>query len=140
MQKQIHFDEIQEGQEIPILVKHPTKRQLVKWAGASREFYEIHYDQDFARSKGLPGVIVHGMLMASFLGQMLTDWIGDDGWLKKMKTLNRSMVFPDQDLTCKGVVTKKYTDGEENLLDLDIWLETEKGEKSVAGTATVRLP
>jgi len=70
------------GEEIPELVKHPTTRQLVQYAGAQGDFYEIHYDQDFARSVGLPGVILHGLLKAAFLGQLVTDWHGDKGTLK----------------------------------------------------------
>jgi acyl dehydratase len=140
MPKQLYYEDVQLNQALPVLVKHPTKRQLVKWAGAAGEFYEIHYDKDFAQSKGLPGVIVHGMLMGSFLGQMLTDWIGDDGTLKKLHTMNRAMVFPDQDLTCKGIVTKKALQNEEGLIECEIWLETAKGEKAVTGTAVVSLP
>ncbi len=140
MRKQLFYDEVQIGQALPSLVKHPTKRQLVKWAGAAGEFYELHYDKDFAQSKGLPGVIVHGMLMGSFLGQMLTDWIGDEGTLKKLNTMNRAMVFPDQDLTCKGIVTKKYLLHREGIIECDIWLENAKGEKAVTGTAMVSLP
>lgn len=140
MRKQLFYDEVQIGQALPSLVKHPTKRQLVKWAGASGEYYELHYDKDFAQSKGLPGVIVHGMLMGSFLGQMLTDWIGDEGTLKKLNTLNRAMVFPDQDLTCKGIVTKKYLLNEEGIIECDIWLENAKGEKAITGMAVASLP
>lgn len=140
MRKQLFYDEVQIGQVLPSLVKHPTKRQLVMWAGASGEYYEMHYDKDFAQSKGLPGVIVHGMLMGSFLGQMLTDWIGDEGTLKELNTMNRAMVFPDQDLTCKGIVTKKYLLNEEGIIECDIWLENAKGEKAITGMAVVSLP
>ena len=63
---------VKAGEEIPELVKHPTTRQLVQYAGASGDFYEIHYDQDFARSTGLPGVILHGLLKAGFLAQLVT--------------------------------------------------------------------
>ena len=38
------------GDELPELVKHATTRQLVQYAGAQGDFYEIHYDRDFARS------------------------------------------------------------------------------------------
>ncbi|TMC01487.1 MAG: hypothetical protein E6J30_12110 [Chloroflexi bacterium] len=55
---------VKAGEEIPELVKHPTTRQLVQYAGASGDFYEIHYDQDFARGVNLPGVILHGLLKA----------------------------------------------------------------------------
>src|SRR6185312_16513864 len=77
------------GDELPALVKHPTTRQLVQYAGAQGDFYEIHYDQDYARGVGLPGVILHGLLKAAFLGQLVTDWLGDRGTLKSFEVSYR---------------------------------------------------
>jgi len=137
---QLYFEDIHEGQSIPPLVKHPTPRQLVKWAASSEEYYEIHYDKDFAIEKGLPGIVCHGMLLISFLGQMITDWIGPRGTLKKLTTSNRALAIPNQDLTCKGVVTKKYTENGENIVQYDIFLEDSKGEKCITGSALATLP
>jgi acyl dehydratase len=137
---QLTFEDVTVGQSLPVLVKHPTTRQLVMFAGAAEEFYELHYDKDFALSKGFPGVIVHGMLMGSFLGQLMTDWIGDDGSLKRFKVNYLASAYPGQDLSCKGVVTKKYTEDGENLVACDIWLENARGEKAVAGAAVASLP
>ena len=72
-----------EGEELPELVKQPTTRQLVQYAGASGDFYEIHYDHDFARSTGLPGVILHGLLKAGFMAQLVTSTVGRSGRLKR---------------------------------------------------------
>jgi hypothetical protein len=79
-------------------------------------------------------------LMISFLGQLITDWIGDWGTLKKLKSSNRALAVPNQDLTCQGKVTHKYTENGENYVLCEIWLETAKGEKSVVGEALVTLP
>ena len=72
------------GHEIE-LVKNPTTRTLVQYAGASGDFYEIHYDQDYAHSVGLPGVILHGLLQAGFLAQLVTDF-GRDAKLEFAKS------------------------------------------------------
>ncbi len=135
-----YYEDVQVGADLPVLVKKPTRRQLVKWAGASGDFYEIHYDQDFAKSQKLPGVIVHGWLTASFLGQLVTDWMGEEGTVKKLGCSYRGMHVPGEDITLKGKVTKKYDEGGKHLVDLEIWAENTKGEKTVPGTATVYLP
>ncbi len=140
MANKIYYDDVALGQAVTVLKRHPTTRQLVMWAGAAEEFYEAHYDKDFAISKGLPGVIVHGMLMASFLGQLMTDWIGDDGTLKKLSANYLAIVYPGHDLFCKGTVTKKYQENGENLVACDIWVEKENGDKVVSGRAVVALP
>ena len=140
MAKQIFYEDVEVGMEIPTLVKRPSTRQLVMWAGASGDYYEIHYDKDFALEKGLPGVIVHGKLKASFLGQLMTDWIGEEGSLKKLTCSYRGMDVPSDTLTCKGKVTKKYEEGGEHCVECDIWVENSKGEKTTLGTAVVTLP
>ena len=140
MAKQLLFQDVEVGAAVPTLVKKPSTQQLVKWAGASGDFYQIHYDKDFAISKNLPGVIVHGRLKSAFLVQMLTDWIGVDGVLKKFSCSYRGMDYPDQTMTCKGAVTKKYAQGGENCVECDIWAENPKGEKTTIGSALVVLP
>ncbi|MCK5590118.1 MAG: hypothetical protein KAI09_04010 [Dehalococcoidales bacterium] len=140
MAEQVFYEDIEVGSEIPSLVKRATRRQLVQWAGASGDFYEIHYDKDFALASGLPDVILHGRLKASFLGQMLTDWTGLEGNLKKYNVRYRGMDFPDQELTCKGKVTKKYVENNEHLVELDIWTENPQGEKTITGSALISLP
>ena len=137
---QVVYEDVAVDMEIPSLVKRTTRRQLVQWAGASGDFYEIHYDKDFAIASGLPDVILHGRLKAAYLGQMLTDWIGAEGALKKYNVRYRGMDVPDQDLTCKGKVTKKYVQDNECLVELDIWTENAQGERTVTGTALVSLP
>jgi len=140
MTEQIYYEDVAEGGEITMLVKEPTTRQLVRWAGASGDYYQIHYDKDFAQSKGLSGVIVHGQLVASFLGQFLTDWIGDKGSLRRLTCSYRGINFPGEAITCQGKVTKKYITDGEHFLDCTVWAENPKGEKTVTGKATVILP
>ncbi|HAA94439.1 MAG TPA: dehydratase [Dehalococcoidia bacterium] len=140
MVDQIYWDDIDEGTEITPLVKNPTTQQLVKYAGASGDYYQIHYDKDFAKNNGLEDVILHGALKNAFLGHLVTKWMGPDGDLKRLACQYRGMDIPGTPVTAKGVVTKKYQDGGSNLVDCDIWLENEKGEKTTPGSATVALP
>ena len=123
------------GDEIPELVKHPTTRQLVQYAGAQGDFYEIHYDQDYARSVGLPGVILHGLLKAGFLGQLVTDWLGDRGTLKTFEVSYRGLDVPGKPYRCKGKITK--VDGRQ--VELEVRGEDEGGQRTTVGSATVEM-
>ena len=140
MAKQLYYEDAVVGSDIPSIVRHPKTRQLVMWAGASGDYNEIHYDKDVALAQNMPGVIIHGWLTASYLCQLLTDWIGDEGMLLKFSVAFRGMLFPGQDVTCKGKVTKKYTQGKDNLVECEIWAENPKGEKTAPATAVVSLP
>ncbi len=140
MNKKLFCEDVAVGSEITPLVKQPTTRQLVMWAGASGDFNPIHYDKDFALERGLPGVVVHGQLAGCFLGQMLTDWLGGEGSLKKLSLSYKGMNFPGEALTCKGTVTKKYVEDDQHLVVLSIWAENPRGEKTLSGTAIITLP
>jgi acyl dehydratase len=135
-----YYEDISEGSEVPALVKYPTTMQLVKYAGASGDYYQIHYDKDFAVENGLPGVIVHGWLALAFLGQMLTDWLGEGGRLVRLSGSYRGMNKVNEDIFCYGKVTKKYVEEGKNYARVEIRAENPQGEKTVTGTALVTLP
>lgn len=52
-----------------------SRDRLVRYASASGDFNPIHYNDAFAQSVGLPGVIAHGMLTMGVVGGALTDWL-----------------------------------------------------------------
>jgi acyl dehydratase len=142
MSKQpLYYDDVQVGDALPALVKNPTTRQLVRYAGASGDYYEIHYDHHFARQSGLKdGVIVHGLLTAGWLAQLLTDWLPSPLALKKFGVSYRSMARPGDTITCTGTIVNKYEKAGLHLLDCDIAAENQQGEKCAIGNATVALP
>ena len=137
---QVYYEDIEVGSELPALVKYPTTMQLVKFAGASGDYYQIHYDKDFAIANGLPGVIVHGWLALSFLGQMVTDWLGEEGVLLKLSGAYRDMNNVHEDIICNGRVTKKYEEDGKHLARVEFWAENPAGDKTVTGNAVVSLP
>tara|TARA_B100000809_G_scaffold245376_1_gene272287 strand:- start:933 stop:1364 length:432 start_codon:yes stop_codon:yes gene_type:complete len=140
MSEQVYFEDIEEGTELPTLRKDPTTQQLVKYAGASGDYYQIHYDQNFAKNNGLPDVILHGALKGSWLGQVMTDWIGEGGDLKKLVTQYRGMDVPGTPILGKGIVKRKRVENGENLVECEIWLENHEGVKTTLGTGIVALP
>jgi len=131
------WDSVSEGMEIPSLKKNCSTQQLVIWAAGSGDFYQIHYDKDFAVGTGLSNIIVHGALKNAFLGQLVHDWVGQNGMIKKYGCSYRGMDYPNEDITCKGIVRRKYEEGGEKLVDLEIWTEQANGNKTTPGTATV---
>ena len=140
MAQQVFYEDVTEGQEIPALKKHPTRRQLVMWAGASEDFYEIHYDAEFAQKNKLDNIVVHGRLKAAFLGQLLTDWISPGGTLKKMSCRYKGTDPSNEDMSIRGTVTARRVEGNEHLIDLDIRTERPDGTITTQGSATVSFP
>ena len=140
MANQTFFEDIEEGSEVPTVRKDPTTQQLVKYAGASGDYYQIHYDKAYALNNGLPDVILHVALKNAFLGQLMTDFVGLDGSLKKLNVQYRAMDVPGTPVFAKGIVKKKYIKDGENIAECDIWLETHDGKTTTPGSAVVSLP
>ncbi|MCL6476967.1 MAG: MaoC family dehydratase [Peptococcaceae bacterium] len=75
------------------------------------------------------------------LGRMLTDWMGDNGFLRMMDD-RCDPVYPivGDVLHAKGRVCRKYTEGNEHLVDVKIHCENQDNLVIMQGTATVQLP
>jgi acyl dehydratase len=138
--KKVYFEDVNVGDNIPELVKPPIdETQLVMYAGASGDFNPLHTVHAFGEKAGFGGVIAHGMLSMGFVGQVMTDWVGNKA-LAKLSVNFRTITKPKDVVTCKGTITKKYSEGDRNLVDVDLVAQNQKGEKTIVGKATAVLP
>jgi hypothetical protein len=80
-------------------------------------------------------VILHGLLKAGFLGQLVTDWLGDRGTLKSLEVSYRGVDEPGHPYRCRGRVTR--VEGRE--VEVEIWGENESGKQTTLGTAAVEM-
>ena len=76
----------------------------------------------------------------SFLAQLLTDWVGQEGRLAKLEVNFRRMVEPGDHLECKAVITDLSVLDGRNLVVLDAFIENQRGERPIQGIAEVLLP
>jgi len=109
------YDGTQAGAEIAPRQYQVTRRDLVRYAGASGDFNVIHWNERIAKSVGLPDVIAHGMLTMALAGRFLTEWAGDPGAVTEFGVrFSSPVVVPDDDkgalVEVSGVVTGKLDD------------------------------
>ena len=101
MAKQIYYEDLSVNGEIPTVQKIATTRMLVQWAGASGDFNPLHYEDDFAKATGTGSPIVHGALKRAWLGQLVTNLVGDEGMVRKLSCQYRGMDYPRKMKTMK---------------------------------------
>lgn len=82
----VRFENLEKGQEIGSLAVDLSRASLVRYAGASGDFNPIHWNERFAQSVGLSGVIAHGMLTMGTAVQLVSDWVGDPGAIVDYQT------------------------------------------------------
>ena len=137
--KSIKFSEINEGDELPVYNREITRTTIVATAIASRDFTPVHHDHDVAQKAGAKDIFLNILSTGGFVGKFLTDWSGPEGEIKKM-VINLGMtVFPGDAVVHTGKIAKKYTEGNENLIDVEYALSVEMGPHAW-GTATLALP
>lgn len=137
---QIYYEDVHEGMELPPMTKVPTTTQLFLFSAVTRNAHRIHYDKEYALSEEHPDVLVHGPLQGAMLCSFITSWMGDDGFLKKFSYSNRGRAVPEETLTYKGRVVRKFEESGNHAVELEVWEENPRGEVLVPGKAVVYLP
>ena len=135
-----YAEDVKVGDELPPLVKGPIQQiQLTRYAGASGDFNPIHQDHEFAKAAGMDDVFAHGMLSMGFVAQCVTDWAGPAA-VRKLGVRFAAIVRLKDTVTCRGRVLAKSSKDDAHTVEVEIWAETQRGEKVVTGKATVALP
>jgi len=96
--------ELRAGERIPELKVTPDKYLTFRYAGASGDFNPIHIDEEFARSVGLPGRILHGLWTMAQVARAQTDAAGGPQHLKRLSVQFRGMGLPEQEVLVSGTV------------------------------------
>jgi acyl dehydratase len=104
------------GTVLPATAFPITRKDLVRYAGASGDFNDIHWNGRFAVEVGLPDVIAHGMYTMAVAGRVLTDWVGDPAAVEEyFVRFSKPVVVPDDGvgalLEVVGKVTKALGEG-----------------------------
>lgn len=97
--------------------------QMVRYAAGVDDFNPVHFDDTFARSSGLPGVIVQGPLTVA----LAVDAIVSQTGLTSLRALDarlRAPVFPSEELS---------------VVPTDSGAEVRKADGTVAATLTFEL-
>lgn len=100
--------EYSEGDQLPELRVTPDAGLTKRYADASGDPNPIHFDEEFAKSVGLPRTILHGLYSMAQVAKAHTDAAGGDPRaLKRLAVQFRGMGFPEQEIvvtsTVKGV-------------------------------------
>lgn len=140
--EQIFFEDVAEGNEVPPLAKTPYNLgKMAMWAAVHADFCAGHFDYKTAEERfKLNRPFAYGLQLATYLSQLMTDWIGPNGILKKIKSRTVHPILDKDSVTCKGKVVKKHTKEHEGYVDCEIWAEIQGGTVVARGTATVILP
>lgn len=163
-----YWEEVQVGEELAPVVKGPLSvRDIIAWSiGAGSYFLRahrlavdyrrrhpgvamagtedvpelVHFEDSPAQEISIGAAYDYGPQRVSWLSHLLTNWMGDDAFLKRLYVELRRFNLIGDTTWCQGKVTRRYREGDKFLVDLDIWAENQRGEVTAPGRATVLLP
>jgi acyl dehydratase len=100
----------------------------------------LHWEQGRAAELGQPAPYDYGTMRTNWLAHLVTNWMGDDGWLWRLKTQLRGFNYVGDTSICSGEVVGKRMEGTNAVVDLELALTNQCGENTTPGFATVVLP
>ena len=122
------------GDSLPELRVTPDAGLTKRYAEASGDMNPIHIDEEFAKSVGLPGCILHGLWsMAQVARAHAAVAEGDPRALKRLEVQFRGMGFPEQEI----VVTAKVTAAEGSRIVTDT--VASQGDNEIIRNASATL-
>jgi acyl dehydratase len=119
--------------------RHP-KFYTANSFGALEPIMRCHWDDDYARETGNPYAYDFGQLRTAWCVHLITDWMGDDGWLWALENRLRRFNYIGDLSKVRGRVTSVSDVDGRHLVEVAISCVNQRGEDTAPGRALVILP
>jgi acyl dehydratase len=127
--------DVKPGDELPPLDVPITTTLVVVAALASRDFQDVHHNEDLARASGAKDVFMNILTTNGFVGRFVTDWTGPDAIIKKVSIRLGVPNYPGDTMKLTGSVKKVDSDE----IEVEVRGANSLGDH-VTGTVKVQLP
>jgi acyl dehydratase len=100
----------------------------------------VHMDDRVGKMVGVPAAYDFGVQRVAWLSSLMTNWMGDDGFLWKLRGELRRFNITGDTQWFKGKVARKYIEDGKCCVDIECRGENQRGELTTSGKSTVILP
>ncbi len=94
------------GQELPALERTITLVDMVAYAGATWDWYGLHYDPAFVAAAEVPGPVVDGQVFGALFAELIQDALGPQCFVHELSFTFRNLMFAGETVRCTGTVTE----------------------------------
>ncbi len=138
--RQLYFEAVKVGDELPPLVKPPVDRlQIARYVAAAQDWNPLFIDEPHAKNAGFPSALAPGMIAMGFLAELAAEWVRG-ARLRRFQARFVKIIWPGDVLTARGrVVERRFEEGGRYAMDLELWAENQRGELVVKGSGTFQL-
>lgn len=134
----LRYEDITVGSELPSRDHTATIVQLFMYNAAIWNPHRIHFDHAYAtEEEGYDAIVLDGPLQGDWIGQVVTDWIGEDATMVSFGYANRRAAYLGETMTAGGLVEEKNDETKE--VKVSLYLKNAEGEVTIPGHALVRF-
>jgi acyl dehydratase len=138
---QVYYDDVTEGDVLPSIKKHYSLQKIALFASVHGDWCPGHYDYKWAKEKfNQPAPFAYGFQITTHCSQVLTDWMGPYGALKKFKSRTLTPVYPEDVLAIKAKVTRKYIKENTGYVECEVWAIKQDGKIAAKASGKLLLP
>ncbi len=94
------------GQVVPSLERRIGLSDMVAYAGATWDWYRLHYDPEFVKAAKVPGPVVDGQVFGALLVEQIQDWLGPRCFVRTLDFTFKALVFAEETVRCEGSVVE----------------------------------
>ena len=135
------FEDVEVGEQLPVVELPLTVYRLVMAAGANRDFNSIHHNTEYARTTGAEEMYANTSFLMSSWERSVRDWMGLSGRIRAIRGFRmRSFNYVGDTLRVLAEVGATRLEGEDGVVELAIRCENSKGVSVGPGTVEVVLP
>ena len=120
--------------------KHAGFAELDPETGVPDHPHRGHWEDAMAKVIALPGIYDLGPQRGSWLAQIVTNWMSDQGFVRKYYNQLRQFNIEGDTTWVEGKVSRKWVEGELHLVECETWCRNQRGETTGTGKAEVVLP
>lgn len=136
------FEDFSEGQEMPVVTKGPMLvGHQVRWAGACDNYdSEFHHDEYVAKAQGLPGILLSGPFMASYMLTEVGNWLGRRARVRSFWDRNTGPTLPRDMAHIHAKVKRAWVDDGTGFVEIDCQIVNQDGRVTTPGGLVAELP
>lgn len=92
------------GDELASFQRTVRLLDMVAYAGATWDWYGLHYDPDFVARAHVPAPVVDGQVFGAYFVEMLQDDLGPRSFVRELAVTYRNLMFAGETVRVTGIV------------------------------------
>ena len=134
------WGEVAEGDELPELEMPISYRRVIQDVAATRDFFPGHHDPAYAKKQQVKDIYLNTMFLQGLVDRYVSDWSGPEAFIRKRKIHMQMSIAAGDTVKINGRVTRKYKEGNQNLVDIDVQIYNQDGVACCPSSIVMRMP